>query len=160
MKKRITAFVLFLSIIMASLSALDLNTSAASTLTISSPSNDEHVSKSDPPKLKWNTVSGASGYRVTVVNVDTEKDLVRNYWTTNTSYSLESLFDDTIGTNEYPLLKIWVGAMASIDDNPGLTSLSSDIIYIKACEAPEITVASASIITAYGANFYVTSCQL
>ena len=156
MKKRITAFVLFISIMMASLSALDLNISAASTLTISSPSNDEHVSKSDPPKLKWNKVSGASGYRVTVVNVDTGKDLVRNYWTTNKSYSLASLFDDTIGTNEYPLLKIWVGAMASKNDDPGLTSLSSDIIYIKACEAPEITVASASIITAYGANFYVT----
>ncbi|MBO5702313.1 MAG: InlB B-repeat-containing protein [Clostridia bacterium] len=156
MKKRIVAFILLLSMLLAIASSLGLNATAASTLTITSPSNDDHVSKSDPPKLKWSKVTGAAGYRVTVVNVDSGKDLVRNTWTTSTSYSLESLFDDTIGTSEYPLLKIWVGAMASKNDDPGLTSLSSDIIYIKACEAPDINVPAASVITANGANFYVT----
>ena len=87
MKKRIVAFILLLSMLLAIASSLGLNATAASTLTITSPSNDDHVSKSDPPKLKWSKVTGAAGYRVTVVNVDSGKDLVRNTWTTSTSYS-------------------------------------------------------------------------
>ena len=155
MKQKIISLILVLSMLLTIASSLGINSVAASTLTITSPSNDDHVSKSDPPKLKWSKVTGAAGYRVTVVNVDSGKDLARNHWTTSTSYSLSSLFDDNIGTNEYPLLKIWVRAMASKDDNPELTFLSSDIIYIKACEAPQIDVPLASIITPYGANFYV-----
>jgi len=120
------------------LSLLSL-TAAADTgeLTISSPDNWERVSKDSAPKIRWSRVLNASGYRITLKNMETGEVYIRNQWTTSRSFSLTRFFEKYIPEDEYPMLKIWVGAMENKTDDAALTSISDDIIYIDVIEDEE-----------------------
>ena len=147
--KKFLCFVLA-AIMVAGLFPVTANAAAA--LVISSPDNWEHVSKSDPPNLKWNKISGAPGYLVTVKNDATGEYYTEREKTTKNSYSLENLFDDELGSSEYPRLKIWVGALNS----DGTDSNSQDIIYVIVSEYPDVTFNSCSSVTSDGATLKMT----
>lgn len=119
------------------LCTLLLTVSAAEKLTVYQPENDTVVAKSDLPALKWSRVDGAAGYRVTVLNVTSGEYIIRNKWTTSRSHSLSRYADEIEG---YPLLKIWVGAMRSKADDPGITSISDEIIWISLADLPALSV--------------------
>lgn len=132
--KRFYSLIITLTIVLCSLL---LTVSAAEGLTVLQPKNDTVVAKSDLPTLKWSRVDGAAGYRVTVLNTYSGEYIIRNKWTTSLSQSLSVYSDEISG---YPLLKIWVGAMASKSDDPALTSISDEIIWIKLSDAPALSV--------------------
>ena len=126
---------------------------AATTLTISQPDNWEYISKSNAQNLKWNKISGAAGYTVTVKNDSTGEYYTQNEWTTKNYYSLSDLFADTLSSSEYPRIKIWVGAMQSTDISKGLVSLDAqDSIIAVVSEYPSISISSASSVTSNGAT--------
>ncbi|MBQ4042598.1 MAG: InlB B-repeat-containing protein [Clostridia bacterium] len=156
MKKRILSMLLALTMMVGMVPVYAITANAATVLTITQPSNWQFISKSNPPDLKWNTITGAAGYRVTVKNDATGVYYTQNEWTRRTSYSLENLFDEELGSNEYPRLKIWVGAMASKNDDPGLTSISNTSIIAVVSEAPDITNDGSSNITSDGAALKMT----
>lgn len=136
MKIRFISMLLALVMVLGMMPMLALGVSAAG-FSITEPDNDTFISKSDAPTLKWSRVSGAAGYRVTVYNATAGEDIIRNKWTTSRSLSLSDLVEDVDG---YPLLKIWVGAMASKGDDAALTSLEQDIVWVSLAEAPDVTL--------------------
>jgi len=128
---------------------------AASTLSITQPKNGDYISKSSPPSLKWTSVSGAAGYRITVKNDATGEYYKQNYWTTKKSYSLSNITDD-LSSNEFPRLKIWVGAMAAKSDDPALGCLADQIIFVTVADVPTLGTQSSSNITTNGATLKMT----
>ena len=119
---------------------------AASSLSISSPTDGGAISKSNFTYVKWNSVSGAVGYRITVVNGNTGELYTseRNLWVGNkTKYSISSILEG-LPENAYPALKIWVGAMSSSDDYSESDVISYDIIWTTVAEAPLIENGDAS----------------
>ncbi len=145
--KRLTKFFLIMCIIMCTL-AFAVVVDAAD-LTITQPQSNTFVSQSNLPTIKWNAVSGAAGYRVSVLNNNTQQKIVSNEWTTSRSFDLSD-YEDDIPVNT--LLKIFVGAMASENDDVAQTNLASKIIWITVSEVPEVTVYAASGITENGAT--------
>ena len=127
---------------------LPVTANAAATLTITQPDNWEWIEKSDPPVLKWNKISGAAGYTVTVKDDETGEYYTQNEWTTKTSYDLLDLFDSTLGYNDFPRLKIWVGAMKSTDISQGLIHVDAqDSIIVVVSDPPVVNMKSCSSIT-------------
>ena len=120
----------------------------ATTLTISQPGNWEWIEKSNAPVLKWNKISGAAGYAVTVKNDETGEYYTQLEWTTKTQYDLQDLFDDELSSTAYPRLKIWVGAMKSTDTSEGLIDLDAqDSIIVVVSDPPTVNMKSCSSIT-------------
>lgn len=116
---------------------------AASTLTISSPSNDSVWSWDDlPTKIKWGKVTGAAGYYVTIKNDNTGEYIIQNKYTTSTSFSISDMLPDKIA-----LYKIWVGAVKSSSVPPASAS-PYDIIYITVSHEPDVTIKGHSEVTA------------
>ena len=147
--KKIISF--FLAVLMIG-SLMPVMAFAASSLTISNPDNWEHISKSSPPTLKWNKISSAPGYLVTVKNDATGEYYAEREKVTKNSYSLKNLFKDELGSSEYPRLKIWVGAL-----NPdGTDSGSQDIIYVVVSEYPDVSFDSYSSVTSNSATLTMT----
>lgn len=126
------------------------NAQAASTLSISSPSEWSVRSWDDSLTIRWNSVSGAAGYYVTIKNETTGGYLVQNKWTTSRSFSAGSYLPESIAK-----LKIWVGAVTS-SSQAAVESFTSDIIYIYVSHEPGITNGSASSITETSATLSMT----
>ena len=84
---------------------------ASGTLTITQPDDGEWVSRDSTPKLRWDAVDGAAGYRVSIKRISTGELLVENEWTTRTYYTLAGVLDAPQAS-----YKIWVGAMSSKSD--------------------------------------------
>lgn len=140
-----------LLIITLLIGGLAFNASAAgSTLSISSPSEWSVHSWDDSLTIRWNSVSGAAGYYVTIKDNDSSTYYVQNKWTTSTSFSAGSYLPSSIKT-----LKIWVGAVSS-SSNTGAEAFTSDIIYIYNSHEPDITNGSASSITETSATLSMT----
>lgn len=106
---------------------------ASSTLTITQPSNNEWISYSDAPRLEWNKVDGAAGYRVSIRNLGTDELIVENKWTTSTYYTLDGRLDAAAA--QY---RIWVGAMYSKSDAASSAFTSSTITVHTKPDSPEI----------------------
>ncbi|MBR6603170.1 MAG: hypothetical protein IKK94_04055, partial [Clostridia bacterium] len=83
------------------------------------------------------------------MNNNTQQKIVPNEWTTSRSFDLSD-YEDDIPVNT--LLKIFVGAMASKNDDVAQTNLASKIIWITVSEVPEVTVYAASNMTENGAT--------
>lgn len=152
--KKIISF--FLAVLMIG-SLMPVTAEASNVLIITQPNNWEWISKSDPPNLKWSKISGAAGYTVTVKNDETGEYYTQNEWTTKTQYNLLDLFDSTLGYNDFPRLKIWVGAMKSTDISQGLINLDAqDSIIAVVSDPPVIKFNSCTDITNKGATLKMT----
>lgn len=114
---------------------------AASTLSITSHDNWEVVSWDDSFKLKWNSVTGASGYYLAIKNDSTGEYYVQNKYTTGTSFTATSYLPES-GVR----LKIWVGAVPSKDTLP-VNAFTSQIIYVVLSHEPDVTISGSSSIT-------------
>ncbi len=133
MKNRLISLLIMLIMIVSTFSAIIVTASAATTLQISQPQNNQWISYSNPPRLTWTKVDGAEGYRVSIRNLETDTPIVVNKWTTNTYFDLDGKLDRA--ASEY---RIWVGAMYSKSDAGVDAFTASDIIIHTEPEAPEI----------------------
>jgi len=75
--KRVACLLFSLLIMICVFTCWPLEADAASTLSISTPSDWSLYSWDDSLKIKWGTVTGASGYYVTILNETTGGYLVR-----------------------------------------------------------------------------------
>lgn len=136
---------------------------ADSVLSITSPSNGKSYTTDSSITIKWNKITGAAGYHVSVRNIDNDELVLERAWTTSTSMKISSYIEDP-GT-----YKVWVGAVetkgaASIeawqDDIHIYVSLSSpDISYPideSTCSAGEsIKLQWDSVTGADGYRYYI-----
>lgn len=120
--------------------------SAASTLTISYPEDGEIYSWDNSMKIRWNTVSGASGYYVTILDTESGKYLIRNEYTRNKYFTATSYLPETPTT-----LKIWVGAVTS-SSQTGAEAFTDQIIFIGLSHEPGVTNGASDNITKTGAR--------
>ncbi len=150
-------FFLFTAILLVA-QGLGLQVNAKDSLTITAPVDGTFISKKDFDYLRWTAVDGAVGYRVTIVDGLTGElySKERNLWVGNkTKYAIGGLLEDL---PEYPLLKIWVGAMSTASDEYDINAdvISWAAIYVGVAEAPQITNDGSSHITATGATLKMT----
>jgi|GEM_PF-747281 len=113
---------------------------AGSTLYISSPV-DGRLYSYDGLKVRWNSVSGAAGYYVSIRHVRSDTVVLQNKWTTGNSLDVSSYVEDTLG--EY---KFWVGAVASSSDS-ATSCFTQDYVNAYVAHEPDVTNGSASSIT-------------
>lgn len=101
---RIVAFtVLLLAFSCAVTTAL-----ADSSLYISSPSDGDERYLGNSITVKWNEISNAAGYHVTVRNMSTGEYVINREWVTELKKSVSSSSIVSVGPGNY---KIWVGAV-------------------------------------------------
>lgn len=128
-----------------------LPASAATTMNITSHDDGEIISWDDTFKLRWNKVTGASGYRVTIGITDGQTETVKEYlvsgkYTTSTYFTATSYLPE-----ENCRLKVWVGAMENSTQAP-VDAFTAEIIYLNLSHAPAITNGASSSITGNGAT--------
>lgn len=124
--KRIQRIACTLLAVVMCLTMLPVSAGAASTLTITSPSDGGYIPKSNPGCVKWTEVTGAGDYRINIINSETGARLTPTQnlsLRTSTSYSLSSIASEISG---YPKIKIWVGAYASLSST---TLIAQDFVY-------------------------------
>ncbi len=122
--------------------------SAATTMSITSHDNDDIISWDDSFKIRWNKVTGAVGYRVTIgieKNGVVTEYLVNGKYTTSTYFTATSYLPETNCR-----LKIWVGAMES-STQEAVNAFTSEIIRVNLSHAPGVTISGSSSITANSA---------
>lgn len=133
MKKRILSMCMLLALMFQITYGLIVPVNASTSLTITQPNNYECIRYSDAPRLEWDDVNGAAGYRVSIRNLGTNELIVENKWTTSTYYKLDGKLDAAAAT-----YKIWVGAMYSKSDAGSEAFTSSTITVYTEPESPEI----------------------
>lgn len=133
MKKRIISMLLVLAMTVGMVQVFGVPVIAATTLTITQPLNGAWISYSNAPRLEWNDVDGAAGYRISIRNLVTNELVVDNKWTTSTYYKLDGRLDAAAA--EY---RIWVGAMRSKSEASSSSFTSSTITVHTKPESPEI----------------------
>lgn len=139
--KRVIYMVVSLLLMICVLVCRPMAANAASTLSISTPSNWSIHSWDDSLKIKWGKVTGASGYYVTILNETTGGYLVQNKYTTSTSFTASSYLPEA-----HSRLKIWVGAVTS-STQTGAEAFTNDTVYIFVSHEPGITNGTSSSIT-------------
>ncbi len=133
MKQRIISMCMLFALMFQITYGLIVPVNASTTLTITQPSNYEWIKYSDAPRLEWNKVTGAAGYRISIRSLATNELLVENKWTTSTYYNLDGKLDAAASS-----YKIWVGAMYSKSDAGSAAFTSSTITVYTEPESPEI----------------------
>ena len=107
--------------------------SAFPEMTVTQPKNNAWILYSDPPRLEWEAVDGAAGYRISIRNVGTDELLYELKWTTNTYYSLTNKLDAAAGK-----YRIWIGAMPSKTADASEALAASTLTIFTKPEPPEI----------------------
>lgn len=133
MKNKVFSIIMIFALMIQISYGLIVSVNASTTLTITQPSNNEWIMYSDAPRLEWDDVDGAAGYRISIRNLATNELLVENKWTTSTYYKLDGKLDAAASS-----YKIWVGAMYSKSDAGSDAFASSSITVYTEPESPEI----------------------
>jgi len=148
MKRSITRILISLGIL-CMISMIFVGAFAEDTLSISSPGDWELFSWNHAINIKWNSISGAVGYHVSVRNMTTDTLVLNREWVTGTKLDISDYIPASPGK-----YKVWVGA---VEEKGGASPTSwQDYIKIYIAREPDITNGSASTITDDGAVLHMS----
>ncbi len=149
-KQRLTAWLLFLLMVLQMMTVFAVPASAASYINFTTPDVEETadprtfeatVARSDFTRIRWSAVSGAACYRITVLNGRTNQ----LYNTRNEMISTRYYYIDDIlaGLPIGSLLKVWVGAMSTTNAYNEADVIAYSILYIGVADVPAVTTYAA-----------------
>ena len=146
--KRCNKVLLLIVVMMISCAAI-IYASAEGSLSISSPDNYDLFSWNHKITIKWNSVSGAAGYHISVRKDGATDPCLYRQWVTGTSYDISDSIPADPGK-----YKVWVGAVETQGADSPVDWQDSIEIYI-ACE-PAVTNGDASAINDSGATLQMS----